>query len=300
MKTTARILRWGAIAVLVLGVSVVSQEIVISELAWAGTAASSYDEWIELRSLSDHAIDLTGWALRIGETIVPLGEAADATVEARTPTLEPGGYLILERTDDDAISDVNADIIYKGSLANGGMRIELVDPTGTVIDWVDAVEVGWPGGGSGDAEVPYCTLERTPSLGWDSNDGVTINGLDAEGNALHGTPGQMNSSEIRAQHEPQVVVEYPNENGVILRGTVAVRWQASDPDGEDAALEITLLVSSDQGETWTLVAERLANTGSFGWDTTAADACEDCMLRIEAVDPDGNTGRSTSLPFAID
>ena len=38
--------------------------IVISEIAWAGTAANSDDEWIELRNIGGEPVDVTGWVLR--------------------------------------------------------------------------------------------------------------------------------------------------------------------------------------------------------------------------------------------
>ncbi|MXW79577.1 MAG: lamin tail domain-containing protein, partial [Gemmatimonadetes bacterium] len=37
--------------------------VVISELMWSGSTASTADEWIELYNASDAAIDLTGWTL---------------------------------------------------------------------------------------------------------------------------------------------------------------------------------------------------------------------------------------------
>ena len=37
--------------------------VVISELMWSGSTASSADEWIELYNASDAAIDLAGWTL---------------------------------------------------------------------------------------------------------------------------------------------------------------------------------------------------------------------------------------------
>jgi uncharacterized repeat protein (TIGR01451 family) len=37
--------------------------VIINEVAWAGTAADSRDEWIELRNLGTIPVDLTGWTL---------------------------------------------------------------------------------------------------------------------------------------------------------------------------------------------------------------------------------------------
>ncbi|MCK5584514.1 tandem-95 repeat protein, partial [Candidatus Bipolaricaulota bacterium] len=38
--------------------------VILSEIAWAGTAADPRDEWIELRNLGTTSVDLTGWVLR--------------------------------------------------------------------------------------------------------------------------------------------------------------------------------------------------------------------------------------------
>jgi len=39
-------------------------KVIISEIAWSGTAADSTHEWIELRNLGSEPIDLTGWSLQ--------------------------------------------------------------------------------------------------------------------------------------------------------------------------------------------------------------------------------------------
>jgi hypothetical protein len=99
--------------VLVMGVLLLisavswSQTIVINEVAWAGTAASHYDEWIELYNPSEEAVDLTGWTLTFGTVTIDLGAGMETL-------LEPGGYFLLERTDDETVSDIDADLTYKG------------------------------------------------------------------------------------------------------------------------------------------------------------------------------------------
>ncbi len=39
-------------------------KVIISEVAWPGTAADPRDQWIELRNLGEAPVDLTGWTLR--------------------------------------------------------------------------------------------------------------------------------------------------------------------------------------------------------------------------------------------
>jgi hypothetical protein len=112
---------------------------VINELAWAGTVASSSDEWIELQNLGSSPIDLDGWHLTDGGDInVALGG-----------TIPPFSYFLLERTDESTIADVAANQIYTGSLANSGERLELLGPSGAIVDTANGDGGGWPAGDAG-------------------------------------------------------------------------------------------------------------------------------------------------------
>ncbi len=160
-------------------------EIVIHEVAWGGTAASSSDEWIELYNNTAAAIDLSGWTLRDGGDI-------NATLQGVIPA---HGYFLLERTDDTTVLNISADSIYTGSLSNAGERLELRDAAGTLVDSADG-RGGWPAGtGSPD----YLSMERKDSSGpdipsnWASNHRTVRNGLDANQGPLNGTPKARNS-----------------------------------------------------------------------------------------------------------
>jgi hypothetical protein len=63
-----------------------------------------------------------------------------------------------------------------------------------------------------------------------------------------------------------------------------VYWQAEDPDGED--LTITIELSEDAGETWTVLRNDLCNTGtcSYAIETTEYDDGEEYMIRLSASD----------------
>lgn len=159
--------------------------VLINEIAWAGTTASNFDEWIELHNASSADADLTGWWLVAGdgEPKILLGGA-----------ISSGGYYLLERTDDDTIIDVSADLIYTGSLSNTGETLHLLDPTGKIIDTANITGGSWP---AGDSE-SYASMERRGKLlgnsaVWGTNTGYVVNGHDAVGNKIHGTPKQKNS-----------------------------------------------------------------------------------------------------------
>lgn len=167
---------------------VANESILISEVAWAGTAHSSADEWIELHNAGDTPVDLTGWRLT--------DSSGDVDV-ALQGIIGPGDFFLLERTADDTVSDIAADQIYVGSLHNDGETLTLTDGDGTVISSANAPGGEWP---AGEASPSYISMERTSPAapddmtGWAGNNGTTTNGTDAGGNAINGTPRSPNST----------------------------------------------------------------------------------------------------------
>ena len=156
--------------------------ILISEVAWAGTLASSSDEWIELWNPGGQSIPLAGWVLTDDNDL-------------RAPlhgNLSPGSYFVLERTDDETISDRAADLIYQGALSDGGERLRLLDPSGAEIDAVGA-SGAWP---AGDQESRR-SMERLGHL-WFTFSGSAGGGLDAAGWPVGGTPGSLDSRSLEA------------------------------------------------------------------------------------------------------
>ena len=174
-------------------------DVVINEIAWAGTAAAGADEWIELYNPGVSDIDLSGWLLV---------STSDGTPSITLTGIIPaGGYYLLERTDDTTISDIAADQIYTGDLLIGGETLELRDstlPTPNVIDTANGDGGVWPAGDSGTDS----SMERIDSTAsdtdanWGTNDGVIINGLDANSNPINGTPKQPNST----TYAPEIVI----------------------------------------------------------------------------------------------
>jgi hypothetical protein len=155
------------------------RSVLFSEIAWAGTRASSSDEWMELFNPGPDAIDLTGWRLSDGGDIhIALSGA-----------ILPGGFFLLERTDDMTVSDVPADQIYSGSLSNQGERLELTDPSGAIIHLANRHGGAWPAGEASS----YKSMEQKPGSGWGSFTGFFGNGRDANGGRILGTPRRPNS-----------------------------------------------------------------------------------------------------------
>ena len=251
-----------------------SAQVVINEIAWAGTQASANDEWIELLNVTDITVDLTGWTLTIDGGVIHLGEVADATLEVRRSIIAPGGFFLLERTDDTTVSDLEADLIYTGGLSNAGEDLVLTDPDGQIVDQILAAESGWPAGLAADGSLPYATMERFHppfnDVAWGTNASeFAMDGLDADGNLLYGTPRSVNGVTVMRTMVPYVQVMGPPEGEVF--GTVVVEWLASDPDGDDAALPVSIILSREELTTadspGVILVGDLANTGSFAWDT---------------------------------
>ncbi|MCL5611926.1 MAG: lamin tail domain-containing protein, partial [Chloroflexi bacterium] len=162
-----------------------TQLLLISEVAWAGTAANTDHEWIELHNPGSQAINLSGWKLN----------AADGTPNiALNGTVPAMGYFLLER-DEDAVSDIVADQLYSdNTLSNSGESLMLYDNNDVLIDTANANGGSWP---AGDLSA-HATMERIGLLpdsdsSWFTNNGVLKNGKDANGNPILGTPKSGNS-----------------------------------------------------------------------------------------------------------
>lgn len=161
--------------------------VIISEVAWAGTAASSNDEWLELYNSSSTPITLTGWTLSDGDNLT--------VVLSGVITAE--GFFLLERSDDNTVSDLPADQIYVGSLNNSGEILTLRNAQNELIDSANSDGGGWNGG---TTSPNFATMERLDPAGadvpanWGNNPGTVRNGLDANGNPLNGTPGRPNAT----------------------------------------------------------------------------------------------------------
>lgn len=120
--------------------------VLINEVAWAGTAASASDEWIELHNPGPAKVDLQGWRLT---------DRHDLNV-ALSGAISAGGYYLLERTDDQSISNLSADLLYTGGLGDEGEILWLIAPAGEIVDSANAVRPGRPAS-------PLLRLARQPS-----------------------------------------------------------------------------------------------------------------------------------------
>lgn len=126
-------------------------DIVVNEIAWMGTTASTSNEWIELYNNTASAVSLTGWTLK----------AADNTPSVTlSGSIGAYGYYLLERTDDDSVPGITADKIYTGAMVDTGEQLVLRDGANTVIDTANQIGSWFAGTTTGRA-----TMSRTDPHG---------------------------------------------------------------------------------------------------------------------------------------
>src|SRR3989338_8658121 len=166
-------------------------DVLINEIAWMGTKASTYGEWIELRNVANSPINVNGWTLYEG--------GGSTKIIDLTGTIDAGAYYLIKRTtasSPDPIPNVVADVSgsFGGSgLSNSGEYLALKD-SAVPVNIIDELNFssGWP---AGTASPDYKSMERDLN-GWRTNDGITKSGTDAGGNSVNGTPKAANSAGI--------------------------------------------------------------------------------------------------------
>lgn len=124
----------------------------ISEVAWMGTSESAQNEWIELYSSS--GANLEGWWL----------VAADGGMSiSLSGAISQGGYFLIERTDDNTVPTVSADLVspFGNGLNNNGEHLILKDSSDYVVDSID-FSAGWPAGDNSTKE----TMQKSSSGTW--------------------------------------------------------------------------------------------------------------------------------------
>jgi endonuclease YncB( thermonuclease family) len=168
--------------------------IVINEIAWMGTNSNNFDEWIELYNNSASSTDLLGWKI---------GSNGNFEIEfTESLVIEGNGYLLLERTDDNTISDISADYIYTGGLTDTGLDLMVYNDQNNLIDKVSCEKnsnnncKGWLSGDKDNnlsMERISSTQDGSDTNNWSNNNIVSINGKDSDGGRVFGSPGQINS-----------------------------------------------------------------------------------------------------------
>lgn len=111
----------------------VNAQVLINEIAWMGNESSANKEWIELWNNSGENVNLNAWNLYSKDNALNISLSG---------IIAPKEFFILERTDDQTLPNIQADLVYKGALGNNGEYLILKDNNGNIIDKIDASE-GW-------------------------------------------------------------------------------------------------------------------------------------------------------------
>lgn len=163
--------------------------IVINEVAWMGTETSYNDEWIELKNLGEETVSLKGWVLK----------AEDGSPEINLEG-EITGFYLLERTDDETVPGITANLIYTGSLKNTGETLKLYDFSKNIVDQVVSLEESWPAGDNNTKQ----TMERNNNS-WQTSYlvGGTPGGENSQGSS------EIISEDIIQESIPLQTKNYP-------------------------------------------------------------------------------------------
>ncbi len=204
--------------------------VTINEVAWAGSEASSSDEYIELAGPA--GTDLTGWQLA----------AVDGTPSiSLTGVISTTGFFLLERTDDNSVASLPADQIYTGALNDGGEQLQLFDTTGKIIDEINAAE-GWP---AGDVSPQRAAMERFGNTFLTNDCNNTSGALDTNGGTICGTPGEVNQ-----EPQPVSTVKFVVKPTQISKGSsmpfVAQAWNSSGAAPAGSTMRFSIVSSGTE------------------------------------------------------
>ena len=157
------------------------QKVIINEIAWMGGSSdfglTATDEWIELKNISGAEVDVGNWQL------IDKAEQIKINLNALNDTkIKAGGFILLERTDNDSVPNIPADLIYSNTLNNSDEGLRLFDNQCNLIDEVFA-NPDWPAGDNDQKR----TMERSSNLSWHTHNGAVQSGV-------FGTPKKENSA----------------------------------------------------------------------------------------------------------
>ncbi len=150
--------------------SIARASVYINEIAWMGTSVSSTNEWIELFNDGQDSVDLSGWKI--------ISVDGGLTINL-SGNINSGGYYLIERTDDDTVLNIVADLVapFGSGFSNSGEDLILKDSIGNTIDTL-SFSSGWPAGDNTTKETmqksngSWISAQPTPKA---INSGVSSN-----------------------------------------------------------------------------------------------------------------------------
>ena len=225
--------------------------VIINEIAWMGTggsATTSKDEWIELKSRVIHPINLSGWQLELYGLQDTANLASPMSAEPKkiiplSGAIQPKGYFLIERTNDDTLPDISADIVtsFGTGLHDSGMVIKLARGS-TIIDQTLDCPPNWRENTRWCAgnKAARSTMERVNAdvggaeAGWGTyyEEEIARPYANADGEEIFGTPKERNSATLPVVYghywlRSDKTLTKENSPYVILRDGLMIDYGAS-------------------------------------------------------------------------
>jgi len=245
-----------------------SVDIVFNEIAWMGGLESSSNEWIELYNFNNTSITLDGWKITAND-----GQP-EITLSGTIPAY---GYFLLERSDDDSATDVEADQIYTGSLSNDGETLSLINLGSEIIDTINNGS-GWL---AGDNENKL-TMSRNSNGNW-------VNSPFVGGSPKKLNPNN-NENEEESTPSSKPAPENNSSNFNIKNSDLLITEFVSDPDdGKNEWIEIYNNTNNSLNLNNCYIEEGSETKSSFAQE----NICASCYIILDK--PRGNLNNTGDI-----
>jgi hypothetical protein len=196
------------------------KDLIINEVAWMGTSEDSGHEWIELRNSSESPINIHNYWL--------FDKAEQIAIHFPDISISAGGFLVLERGDDDALPEIDADLIYIGALGNSNEGLNLFDAQCVLQDSVLA-SPKWPAGNSSQKR----SMERGGDWEWYTFEGSAVQDV-------FGTPGEKNKVAGLAKAPPKANTQ---ASSLIIPSQAPTSTQSSPSSASTSIVATSTVVS---------------------------------------------------------
>lgn len=282
--------------------------VVLNEIHYAPTDKTIREEFIELVSVSESPVDLSGWQLTGGVTY---------TFPAGT-TLAPSGYLVVAQ--DPAVlatrfSGVSALGPFQGGLKSGGESVVLRDGSGRRRDEVDYGRgFPWPtGGGDGG----YSIEKINPLLDGRHGGSWRLSAPTVTGSPPNRGPTPAARNAVYSDNAPPLIDNVGHRPVTPRTGEpITVTARITDSDGVSSVkLEYQIvepgayvrLTDAAYGQGWTSIVmhddglggDATAQDGVFSAIVDAATSKHRRLIRYRITATDG-TARSLRVPYPDD
>lgn len=215
---------------------VASAGVVINEVAWMGTEASQYEEWIELKNTGSESVSLDGWKL------YKTKDALNNTLlYSLSGIINPSDYFLVCRTTANVSNPLSGSCDSNGAFGGSGLNntsdtLELKNSDGARIDFIDGREK-WPAGDSNTKQTMQWNgsswVSATPTPGKENTLSVgNTNNEQNEQTEGSTTTSSSSSSNLIKTPQPSIVVEAILKNSVVFAG-LGTKFQGKvSRDGE--------------------------------------------------------------------